>query len=112
MAMGDFNDDSHFQRAVREVLDSLVDQLDELDVGSFELGSTPGSLIVEYDDGSVLMLSQQTPMHELWLSSSFTAWHFLRSTGSWIERDSGASMVEVLSSQLSEKLGESVELEL
>ena len=109
--MSDFSGDPQFQQAVRDVLDSLVDQLDELDVGAFEVGSAPGSVTVEYEDGSVLMLSQQTPRHEIWLSADYRAWHFLRKEGRWVERDTGESMTALLSSLLSEKLGESVALE-
>ena len=110
--MTEFSGDSQFQQAVRDILDLFVDQLDELDVGTFEVGSSPGSVTVEYEDGTVLMLSQQTPRHEIWLSASYRAWHFLRKEGNWVERDTGESMGALLSSLLSTKLGESVALEL
>lgn len=106
-----FEDDSAFRNAVTDVLEELLDQVDDIDA-DIDPRLTGGNLSVNFEDGSVFMLSQQTPTHELWLSANYTAWHFLCEAEAWVERDSGAPMVEVLSTLFSEKLNQSVRFTL
>ena len=107
----DFDSDTSFRRAVDELLADLLDQADQIDA-DIEPRLTGGNLSVTFEDGAVLMLSQQTPTHELWLSANYTAWHFLRTGGQWRERDSDEAMGAVLSRLLTEKLGMAVTLEV
>lgn len=107
-----FPDDSAFRRAVGEVLESLLDQADDIDA-DLEPRLTPGNFQVTFDDdGSVFVLSQQTPTHELWLSANYTAWHFVHRGGSWWERDSGEPMLAVLNRLFTEKVGFTIAFEL
>ena len=107
-----FPDDSAFRAEVGRVLDALLEQIDGLDCDAaddLDPRLTPGNLQVTFEDtGAVFVLSQQTPTHELWLSANLSAWHFVRAESGWIERDTGESMVVLLSRLFSEKLGEAV----
>ncbi len=110
-SQSDFDDDRSFRLAVEQTLADLLDALDGLDSDDFETRQTAGSLIATFeDDGSVFMLSQQTPTHELWLSANYTAWHFKHHGGSWVERDTAEPMSQVLSQLFSEKLDETIAL--
>ena len=112
-SMSDFADDTAFRHSVEETLQGLIDALDDLDTDDFEPRVTPGNLVAIFEEsGDTFMLSQQTPTHELWLSANLTAWHFKHHGGEWVERDSGESMLDVLSRLFSEKLGEPVQLRL
>ena len=112
-SQSDFSSDSAFRQAVNHTLRLLMDQIDELDFDGIEPRSTPGSLMVTFEDtGDVFMLSQQTPTHELWLSANHTAWHFKHPEGAWIERDTLEPMQAVLSQLFTDKLGEPVRLTL
>lgn len=111
MSTKEFANDSEFRLAVNAVLDDLLDQIDELDFDNFDARITPGSLAISFDDGSVVLLSQQTPIHEIWLSANYRAWHFVHKEGLWVERDSAESMLDVLEQQLSGKFGETIQLE-
>ena len=111
MPVSEFANDSSFRLAVGEVLDHILEQVDELDFDEFDARITPGSLIISFDDGAVMMLSQQTPVHEIWLSANYRAWHFVRRDDCWIERDTSEDMFALLGGMLSEKLGEPVSLE-
>jgi iron donor protein CyaY len=91
-------------------LEELLLQLDEVDFEEFEPRHIAGTLNIQFDDGSVVMLSLQTPTHELWLSANYTAWHFLCVNGTWIERDTSESMLDVLNTILSEKMKLRVQL--
>ena len=104
----DFDSETDFRRAVTTLLEELLDQVDELDDDELDPRLTAGNLSVTFEDESVILLSQQTPTRELWLSANYTAWHFLRFDGIWLERDSGEPMLDVLSTLFSGKLGETV----
>jgi iron donor protein CyaY len=108
----DFETDTQFRHAVSAILEVLLDQVDELDDDELDPRLTAGNLSVTFEDASVILLSQQTPTHELWLSANYTAWHFLCIGGDWVERDSGEPMLQVLSRLFSEKLGEPVSFSL
>jgi len=89
-------------------MEELLERVDDLEDDDMDPRLTSGSLSVTFKDESVILLSQQTPTHELWLSANYTAWHFLRTGEAWVERDSGEPMLDVLSRLFSAKLGESV----
>ena len=100
----DFTDDAAFRTAVGLVLRTLIDQMDEIDSEAHDPMLTEGNIKVVFESGSTFVLSQQTPMHELWLSANLTAWHFRREDGQWLERDSSVPMLDVLSDLFSDKL--------
>ena len=110
--MTDFDNDGVFRLAVQEAFSSLAEQADDVDYDEFEPRLTAGGLGFYFDDGSVVLLSQQTPTHEIWLSANYTAWHFLRREGVWVERDTSEAMLTILNTILSEKFEESVTFEL
>jgi CyaY protein len=109
---GRFADDSEFRRTVDALLHELLDQVDEIEA-DLDPRLTPGNLQVVFEhDGSTFVLSQQTPTHELWLSANLTAWHFRYIDGVWVERDSDETMLEVLGTLFSGKVGHRVAFEL
>ncbi len=108
----DFSDEASFRKAVKDVLVTLLDQVDEIDSDDHDPSMTDGNLKVVFEDGSTFILSQQPPTREFWLSANFTAWHFIRSEGAWLERDSSEPMVEVLSTLFSGKLGMDIQFSL
>ena len=110
--MTDFDNDGVFRLAVQGVFSSLAEQADDVDYDEFEPRLTAGGLGFYFDDGSVVLLSQQTPTHEIWLSANYSAWHFLRREGVWVERDTSEAMLTILNTILSEKFEESVTFEL
>ena len=110
--MPEFANDAQFRDGAFEALRVLLDQIDAIDAEDVDARLSEGSLVVSFDSGGTYMLSLQTPTHELWLSANLTAWHFLRSGGRWIERDTSEPMAVVLSRLFSEKLNSAVKLEL
>ncbi len=104
-----FGDDGAFRRAAAHILEGLIDEIDEIEA-DLDPRITPGSLHVSFeDDGSVFVLSQQTPTHELWLSANLTAWHFFFDGVHWVERDSGKDMLAILGGLFSGKVGHTVD---
>ncbi len=102
----DFSSEGEFRASAASVLDELIEQIDEIEVGEIDARLTTGNLAVTFEDtGEVFILSRQTPTHELWLSANLTAWHFRRQGGVWLERGSGEQMTAVFARLFSEKLG-------
>ena len=106
----DFADEAQFRKGAEAQLLNLLQQLDEVEFGDFDPRYTPGSLVVQFEDSSILMLSMQTPTHELWLSANYTAWHFVCTQGVWKERDTQEDMLGILSTLFTEKLEDSIVL--
>ena len=106
----EFATDAAFRRVVTALLEELLEQADDIDA-DIEPRLTSGNLSVTFEDGAVLMLSQQTPTHELWLSANYMAWHFRSVQGTWLERDSNEPMFAVLSRLMSDKLSIPVHFE-
>jgi len=105
-------DENEFRDAVKTVLASLLDQVDEIDSDDHDPTLSGGNLHVVFEDGSTFILSQQPPTRELWLSANFTAWHFLKNGDEWLERDSGEPMLTVLSTLFSDKMGMDIQFTL
>jgi len=113
MLTAEFQDDKGFRHAVEALMDVLLDQVDEIDCDELDPGRTAGTLSAIFEDsGAVILLSQQTPTHELWLSAQMTAWHFKRVDGTWIERDSSEPMLDVLGSVFTAAVGEEIRFTL
>ena len=108
----DFADENAFRIAVKDALDSLVDQVDAIDSDEHDPQLSAGNLKVTFESGGTFVLSQQPPTQELWLSANFTAWHFSRIGGVWIERDSSEPMLDVLNTLFSDKLGMEIRFSL
>jgi iron donor protein CyaY len=107
----DFTDDSSFRIGVQKIFEDLFEQLEQFDSDDFDIQMQTGSFIITFEeDDSVFMLSQQTPTHEIWLSANYEAWHFLCSSGIWIERDQGISLQKILQNLFSTKLSKQVEI--
>lgn len=108
----DFTEEGPFRQAVKAALMALLDQVDDIDSDEHDPSMTDGNLKVVFEDGSTFVLSQQPPTREFWLSANFTAWHFVRSGGAWLERDTGEPMLQVLSGLFSDKLGMDIQFTL
>ena len=104
----EFSDDAAFRSAVSTVLRSLLDQIDGLDSEDHDPMLSEGNLKILFESGGTFVLSQQTPLHELWLSANLTAWHFVHGEDGWVERDSGEDMLALFGRLVSEKVGETV----
>ena len=110
--MTNLMDESSFREDVKKLLVSLLDQLDDIDSDFHDPSMTDGNLHVVFEDGSTFVLSQQPPTREIWLSANFTAWHFAKKDGAWLERDSNERLLDVLSTLFSGKLGMDIQFTL
>lgn len=98
------NDERIFRADVTALLKSLLQQLDDIDSDDLDPRLSEGNLAVTFESGGTILLSQQTPTRELWLSANLRAWHFRSQDGVWVERDTGAALTDVLTGLFTEKL--------
>ncbi len=97
--------ESAFRTLVGDTLRTLFEQIDDLETDDIDPRISDGVVDTRFEDGSAVVLSQQVPARELWLSANWTAWHFRMVDGRWLERDSGEEMLPLLSGIFEEKLG-------
>lgn len=111
------DDESAFRRKVAAVLRDLARQVDAIDTDALDWRIADGVLHVEVEGGGVVVLSQQVPTREIWLSAERRAWHFRARAddgpgdGAWVERDTGEALGAVLSGIFSRAMGAEVRIE-
>lgn len=64
------DDESAFRRKVAAVLRDLARQVDAIDTDALDWRIADGVLHVEVEGGGVVVLSQQVPTREIWLSAA------------------------------------------
>jgi len=97
-----------FRSFVAKTLADLFGQIDDLDTDDLDPTLSDGVVRVEFEDGSIFVLSQQVPVQELWLSANLRAWHFRYIGEVWVERDTAEPMLPLLSGLFANKLDMSV----
>jgi iron donor protein CyaY len=97
--------EQQFRSFVSATLNGLFDQIEALDTDDHDPTLSDGVVKVEFEDGSTFVLSQQVPVQELWLSANMRAWHFVYTDETWVERDTRAPMLPLLSKLFGDKLG-------
>jgi len=97
--------ESAFRKLVGDALRDLFEQIDDLETDDIDPRLADGVVDTRFGDDSAVVLSQQVPARELWLSANWKAWHFVFREGVWIERDTGEPMLPLLSGIFEEKLG-------
>lgn len=94
-----------FRKLVGDALHDLFEQIDDLETDDIDPRLGEGVVDTRFEDGSAVVLSQQVPSQELWLSANWKAWHFVMADGAWLERDTQEPMLPLLSGIFEEKLG-------
>ena len=102
--------DTEFRQTVSETLRNLLAQFDDIDSDDLDNRCIEGVLQTDFETGGVFVLSQQVPVHELWLSAFSRAWHFKRTEDGWVERDTQEPLQAVLSANFTKRLGKPIQI--
>lgn len=105
------DDEQAYQAQASRELTLLLDALDELgDDVEVELASD--IITLEFRDGARFVLNSHRAARQLWLAARTSAWHFNfdADEGCWRCSRSGAELWQVLSEQLTQKLGRTISL--
>lgn len=104
-----------FRARVAAALAALHDALDALEDDHMDLHLGEGALHATFESasgggGGPVLLSQQVPLRELWLSADRQAWHFRIQGGRWVEKVSGQLLERALEPAFTRRLGLPVHL--
>jgi CyaY protein len=89
----------------------LVERLDALDHDAFDVDAGDGKVTLEFEDGSVLILSRQGAVDQIWLAEPRGGWHFSWDGQAWRCDKRGVELVATLEELISAKVGEPVRLD-
>ncbi len=87
---------------IQSTVEALSDDLDVDRIGNV--------LNITFDDGFQIVINIQAPMQQLWMASRRGGQHFDYQAGQWIDTCSRQALEKALSSLLTQKLGQVVEL--
>ena len=101
-------DDREYLKIVDETLKHLISVLDKLDIAEIDAELSDGKLVIQIENGSPLIISRQTPVHQLWLAEPCGGWHFAHKEGKWICDKRGVEFFQELERLMNGQLGRSV----
>jgi CyaY protein len=75
----------------------LEEALDRVDAGlDYDL-AVGGVLEIEFDDGSMIVVNRQSPLHEIWVAARGGGFHYRWDGASWRDTRSGEELLAALS---------------
>jgi len=104
-------DASQFEGLAEETLARLQAAVEDAARDSVDAEVVGGILTLELESGGVYQINRHLPNRQIWLSSPVSgAWHFAWSGGAWLDTRSGERLEALLGRELSQILGEAIEL--
>jgi CyaY protein len=91
-------------------LSDLTRRLDALDRDDLDTEQSDGKVVVEFEDGTKIIVSRQGATGQIWLAEPNGGWHFDYRTDKWICDKRGVELFENLSSLISDRVGYHVAL--
>jgi len=102
--------EAEFLAACERVLTAIEDGLDRSGVDA-ETARSGHVLEIEFDDGAVLVVNGNAPLHEIWVAARSGAHHFRFVDGAWRYTRGAGELFETLSAIVSRHAGQAVRLE-
>ena len=99
--------DREYDEIVENLFNNIEDEVDELDA-DVDVDSTAGMLMLEFPDGSSIVLSRQVANHEVWVAAKSGGFHLAYDDSRWICGTTGESINELLNRVFSEQLDQVV----
>lgn len=93
-----------YLRIVDETLKRLVSLLDKLNFDQVDAELSDGKLVIQIEGGRPLIVSRQTPVHQLWLAEPGGGWHFVQKDGKWICDKRGVELFQDLERLIGEQI--------
>jgi CyaY protein len=104
--------DHEFTKAADAFMTRVCEQLDAIDPDDLDTDLAMGVLSMEFADRSKCIMNRQTAAHQIWLAHGATAWHFDwdASAGAWVDSKGRGRLEDVLSAELTAKLGREIRI--
>lgn len=99
-----------YSKLVDETLKRLVTVLDKLDLDRVDAELSDGKVVIQIEDGAPLIVSRQTPVHQLWLAEPGGGWHFVHKDGKWICDKRGVELFQDLERLISSQIHSAIHL--
>ncbi len=100
--------EKEYEEQVDRLFFDIEDCADLLDA-DLDIDSQGGMLTIGFPDGSSVILSRQVASQEVWVAARSGGYHLAATDGSWMCRQSGETLPDLLNRVFSEQLGEKVE---
>ena len=117
-----FYSEAEYHKVADATLESLMDAVESVlessDVSedeNFEVNLAAGVLTIQVPPHGTWVINKQTPNQQLWWSSPQSGpkrFEYDESSNSWVPTKDGMGLVDLLSNEISQMIGEPVELEV
>ncbi|HIE64461.1 MAG: iron donor protein CyaY [Nitrospira sp.] len=103
--------EAEFNTVVDDTLNKIERELDRLDV-DLDYETSDGLLNLEFENGTKIILSRQTPLSQLWLATPTGAYHFDYDVSQqvWLDEKDKVTLFRVLSQHCTEHSGGEINL--
>ncbi|QSX29764.1 iron donor protein CyaY [Shewanella cyperi] len=84
--------DSEFHQKADEmfhIIENAIEDAIDSQGADVDVDASHGALQLEFDDGSVIVINKQEPLHEIWMATRFGGFHFACIDGDWIDQRNG-----------------------
>ncbi|HEY9078981.1 iron donor protein CyaY [Magnetovibrio sp.] len=107
-------DATAFEDLAEKTLESLFDAIDDAIGDDADVDLENGILTVELEDGRQYVINKHAPNQQIWLSSPISGaahYGYDEAAGAWISTRSSDSLLDVLSTEMSQIAGTPVRLD-
>lgn len=101
--------DNEYFALAQATLGAIVDAIDASDA-DIDYESSSNVLTLEFANGSKIIISLQTPMHEIWIAAQAGGFHYRYQQGAWRDTRDNTELFTALSRYVSEQAGEVIKL--
>jgi len=104
-------EESEFNQRVDDIIESLEQQLDDLEV-DFDYETAGGIFTISFENNTKIIINRQTPLKQIWVATKSGGFHFdyHADQDMWLKDDDGTALAMALSRYFSEQADSSIEL--
>ncbi|PKH19599.1 iron donor protein CyaY [Enterobacterales bacterium CwR94] len=108
--------DSEFHQLADEIMVIVEERIErhneQNDDATFDIDYeiNGGTMNLEFDNGSIIVISRQEPLHQIWLAAKSGGYHFAKQGNQWICNRSGFDFWQLLEESCTQQAGTKVEL--
>ncbi len=102
--------EQHLLLEIDKELQRLFRALDALGSDDLEIDLADGKLVIEFEDGTKLIINRQSATNQIWLAEPQGGWRFDFKDHKWLDDKRGLELSAVLSELVSAKLGRPISL--
>lgn len=99
-------DTQKYNQLVRNAFSRIETAFDDIDPDVVEADRVANTLQIVFGDGTKIIVSTQSAVHQIWLAGASRGWHFSYEDkpGDWIASKSGDELFHTIETLVSERL--------